>query len=464
MPLPNSKLGARGTAALLATRRRVHFLGIGGVQMSSLALRMHRLGFTVTGSDATRGEYVRALCRAGVPVAYGSAAEQVAGVDAVIYSLAIPPTDPAYLAAVSLGLPLLSRADALAYLSAPFSVRVGVAGSHGKSSVTAMLAHVLASTGRDPTVFGGARLPDADLSLREGTGDVTVFEACEYGDSFLSLSPTISVLLSAQLDHTDYFPDARAIERSFARFAALPGEAGTLVANGDDPVVCEITKGLSPRRLLFGESEGDAFARDVRYEAGCARFSLVLHGACVGDVALRVPGRHNLCNALAAALTASVCGVDGNGIAAALGGYGGLSRRMEYKGTWHGARVFDDYAHHPTEIAAVLETARTLGTGRVFAVFQPHTYSRTAAMLDAFAAALRCADRVLITDVYAAREQDAGLPGARALARAIGAHAAHVSTFPAVAATLAQELSPGDTVLVMGAGDTHRLFTHLGLG
>lgn len=460
MTLYNSDLGASTTAALLAPHTRLHFVGVGGVQMSALAMMAHARGIFVTGSDIAESATLRRLRRAGLVVHGTHDAAHVVGCDALVYSLAVGEDNPEYRAATALGIPTVSRAELLAALTAPYPCRVAVAGSHGKSSVTAMLAHVLTCAGLDPTVIGGAPLVNGS-ALREGGHTTCVMEACEYRDSFLALSPTLGLLLSFDLDHTDYFPDEAALARSFARFA---GRCDTLILNGEDATLAKIGAQRGGKTLTFGVDKGDAHAQGVRFEKGLARFTLVLHGAACGEVSLRVAGRHNLQNALAAALAAHTCGVGGERISAALSTFAGLARRMEYRGLFRGARVIDDYAHHPREISAVLDAVRKgAQTGRVFAVFQPHTYSRTAALLPALAAALRAADRVIVTPIFAAREKDTlGVDGAM-LADAVGAHATYAADFPTVAAMLSRELDALDTLVVMGAGDTHRLFPLLGL-
>ncbi len=461
MPLFNTNLGATGVAALLEGRRALHFIGVGGVQMSALCLFAHRRGFLVTGSDAVDSPVLARLRREGVAVTVGTDTAAVAACDAVVYSLAIDAAHPEYRAARALGVPVISRADFLAFVAAPSPMRIAVAGSHGKSSVTAMLAHVFTEAGRNPTVLCGAPLVGEDFALREGGGDVCIMEACEYRDSFLSLTPTLALLLSFDHDHTDYFPTVTALVDSFTRFAA---KSETLIYNGEDATLARIARASHTPCLSFGVASGDAHAKNLDYVDGCAQFSLVLEGRDCGEITLRVAGRHNLQNALAAALAANAHGIGQSQICAALSTFSGLSRRMEYKGLFRGARVIDDYAHHPREIAAVLTAVRkSIGTGRLFAVFQPHTYSRTKAFLADFAEVLGGADRVMITDIYAAREQDTGEVSAAALADLTGAHADATGDLAATAAALAREVAAGDTVLVMGAGDTHRLFAALGL-
>lgn len=461
MSLPNTHYGIEGLGALLAPPKRLFFVGIGGVHMAALASIAHARGFAVSGSDAVGSERTDALCARGIRVHIGHSAAWVEGCDALIYTLAIPADNPEYCAALAAGIPVISRADLLAFLTAENTRRIGVAGSHGKSTVTAMLAEIFTAAGRDPTVLCGATLPAEGGPVRVGTGKDCIFEACEYGNSFLAFRPTIALLLNVDFDHADFFRDMDALASSFAAFAALPGEGGTLIYNAVDTRAVEAARATRARTYGFGLARGDCYATELRYVDGCGHFALCLMDRICGEIALRVPGEHNVKNALAAALAAATAGIPTPTVLQALSRFTGAARRMQLRGTLRGARVLDDYAHHPAEIEAVLCTARqiTPPTGRVFAVFQPHTYSRTKALFAGFCKALRAADRVLLADVYAAREKDSLGVQLKALAAGIGAHAQDVGSLAEIAARLKEEVHEGDTVLVMGAGDVDRIFT-----
>ena len=458
MALQNTRKSAVEMERELRGAKHLFFIGIGGVHMSSLALFLKARGFEVSGSDRTAGEGTERLVRAGVKVYIGHDEKNLGAADAVIYTLAISPDNPEYRAARERGLPLCSRADYLGYLMAAYPTRIGVSGAHGKSTVTAMLGDIFALGGRSPTVFCGAVMPISGTPLLIGEGKDFIFEACEYGDSFLSFSPTLSVVLNGAHDHTDYFPTLDDVCASFQKFAALPGKGGMVLYGGEDAnaTLCVIESPAA--RYSFGAG-GDYEAHRVGRKNGCACFTFSAFGEELGEIALRVPGRHNLQNALAAAGAAHLCGIAPAVILRALSDFRGASRRMEYRGTLNGARLFDDYAHHPDEIAATLTAAREMaGTGRLFAVFQSHTYTRTKAFLSEIALALSLADRVLIADIYAARERDPLGMSAAVLAAAVGARATPDGTFDAIAATLAHELRAGDVCVVMGAGDIDRLF------
>ena len=452
MPLANTFLGTACVGTLLQGRKKLWFIGIGGVQTSALALFCRRKGFVTAGSDLCDNAAAKRLRAEGVPVFIGHHPARVAEFDAVVYTLAIPEDDTEYLAAIALGIPVLSRADLLGFLVSRFPVRIGVSGSHGKSTVTAMLDAILAQAGRDPTTFCGAILPTGE-SARFGEGTDCIFEACEYGNSFLCLAPTVAVVLNTELDHTDFFPNETALLASFQRFAS-----------GAEVVICEAENvrmlRACPHARTFGSKEGDCHAEGLRYVGGRGEFSLVLDGKALGKVHLAVPGEHNVKNALAAALCAAECSIAPEAITSALSQFTGAARRMSERGVLRGARFFDDYAHHPTEIRAALSTARqiTPDTGRVFAVFQPHTFTRTKAFFDDFCKELRAADRVIVADVYPARETDTLGMSADLLAKGIGERACFVGGNAQIARTLLAEIAPGDTVVVMGAGDIDRLF------
>ncbi|MBQ3483155.1 MAG: UDP-N-acetylmuramate--L-alanine ligase [Clostridia bacterium] len=460
MALSNSGLDAAAVAAALSGKKRLWFIGIGGVHMASLARLARARGFAVAGSDRVGGARVEGLRREGITVFVGHDAAHMVDFDAVIYTLALSPDNPEYCAARNLGLPAISRADFLGYLMEGAPRRIGVAGSHGKSTVTAMLGAIFTAAGRDPTVVCGAEMDADGSALLLGNGPDFIFEACEYKDSFLSFTPTLALVLNVQHDHADYFPTPQSLYRSFAAFAALPGAGGTVLYNADDPVACEIAAKSPATAVSFGIERGDCHAAELCLSGGFAQFIPVYHGIRGSAITLRIPGRHNVANALAAYAAARLSGVDAVSASSALSGFSGAARRMEYRGLLHGARVFDDYAHHPTEIAAALTTAREMlgNGGRLFAVFQSHTYTRTAHFWNEICAALRLADRVLITNIYAAREAPIEGVTAAALAADVGAQASYVGGLSAIADTLTHELAAGDLLLVMGAGDIDLLF------
>ena len=461
MSLPNTHYAPAEIAAALSGAKEIFFCGIGGIHMSALAEFCLCRGFRVHGSDRVESETTTRLRRHGARVFIGHDAAHITGADALIYTLALSPGNPEYAAAGRLGIPCISRADFLGYLMSDYPRRIGVAGSHGKSTVTALLAEIFHTAGRNPSVLCGAPMRPFDSSFLIGAGDDFIFEACEYRDSFLCFSPTIALLLNTDLDHVDYFKDKESICRSFAAFAALPGKDGALLYNADDEGARAAAAQTPAKTYAFSLSPGaDFFPQEVTEQNGFFSFLPVTPAGALPRVTLCVPGRHNVYNALAAIGAATLSGLPGDIISKSVSLFHGAGRRMEYHGLFCGARLYDEYAHHPREIEAALDAARKMmgGNGRLFAVFQSHTYSRTAAFYREICAALRAADRVFVAPVYAARESDRRGMSPALLAEGIGARASAPGDLPAIARALSVELSPGDLLLVMGAGDVNRIF------
>lgn len=457
MSLENTRHTPAEIAALLTGVKNLWFIGIGGVHMSALALLSRARGFRVAGSDRAENEHTARLRKAGVTVFSGHGAAQMIGAEAVVYTLAISEDNPEYRMAKGLALPLFSRADFLGFIAAGFERRIGIAGTHGKSTVTAMLGETLWRVGRLPNVVCGATVRAFEAPFFAGGGKEFVFEACEYKASFLSLDPTLAVILNTELDHVDFFQSEQALKNAFAAFAE---KAKTVLLPAEDATLLAAAKANGQNAVTFGLQAGDYRATALaRGKSGYA-FDLVTPTGTVGRISLSVPGLHNVKNALAAAAAALLCGVSPAELLPALSAFRGVARRMEYKGILCGAAVYDDYAHHPTEIEASLTAARALlGGGRLFVVFQSHTYTRTAAFFDDIARALRTADRVIVADIYAARERAHLGITASGLAAAIGGHASYAGGLRDITATLKRELAPGDLLLVMGAGDIDRIFT-----
>ena len=457
MILPNTQYGT-ALDGMLGAGKRLWFIGIGGVQMASMALWASRRGFAVAGSDRGASERTAQLQAQGIAVSFGHSASRVVGADAVIYTLAIAPDNPEYAAAVALGIPTVSRADFLSYLMREHPCRIAVAGSHGKSTVTAMLAEIFLAAGRDPTVFCGAPLCRRGCAMIEGKGSDFIFEACEYRNSYHCFSPTLGVILNADMDHVDFFDTPDALEDSLALFAK---KCEAVLVNEEDARALSAVRRSGTPFVTFGLKNGDFSPRMGTFLQGRGRFCVKMPCETASpQLELRVAGEHNVANAVAAFGTAVLCGVSADAAATGLSAFRGAGRRMEYRGMIRGARLFDDYAHHPREIEATLRTAREMleGKGRLIAVFQSHTYSRTAAFFAEICAALRLADRVLVADIYPARETDTRGMSAARLAAGVGDRAIAPGSTPAVAAALLAELSPGDLAVVMGAGDIDCLF------
>ena len=465
MALPNTHFGPDGIQSILTGKNRIFFAGIGGVSMNSLAVLASLRGFAVSGYDRTPSSITARLEKMGIPVYYESDPEHVKDADALVYTVAMPETNPEYAWAKEHGIPLISRADFLGWLMTGCGVRIGVSGTHGKSSTTGMLCRILTEAGVDPTVLNGAPMLETGAVDRIGKEDFFAFEACEYMDSFLDFRPTVAVILNIELDHVDYFPSIERIRESFTKFASLTGPSGLAVLNADDENCMLVRPDLACRSVTFSRKRADADyrAENEKAEGGFSSFDIVRtsDGSRYG-VELKIPGSHHVSNALAAFAASVESGVSPEAAAAGLSSYPGISRRMErISVTKAGAVVYSDYAHHPTEIAATLRAARDVCSGRLTVVFQPHTYSRTAELFDGFVSSFAGsgADDFLFCDIYAARETNTYGVTSEDLAAAVrekGKPAHRVPSFEEAARIAAEETGEGDMILVMGAGDVEK--------
>ncbi|MBQ9063530.1 MAG: UDP-N-acetylmuramate--L-alanine ligase [Eubacterium sp.] len=442
----------------------IHFIGIGGISMSGLADVLLDRGFTVTGSDMKPSDLTDHLSGRGAKIAFPQSADNITpDIDLVVYTAAIHPDNPEFAAAAAAGLPMLNRADLLGQMMQNYETSVAVAGTHGKTTTTSMLSHILMEAEMDPTISVGGILPSISGNIRVGQSDVFLTEACEYTNSFLSLWPKIGIILNIDADHLDFFKDLDDIRRSFRRFAEQIPADGTLVINADTPAYEAITDGLACHVITCGleAADADCTAHDIVYdERGCASFTCMIHGASAGRFTLRVPGLHNVSNALAAIAAASVTGVPADAAARGLESFTGTDRRFQFKGQLNGIDIIDDYAHHPTEIKATLATAAAGSHKTTWCVFQPHTYTRTKALMDEFADALAMTDRVVLADIYAARETDnLGISSdtLRAEIEKRGTKAWYFPSFEEIEAFLLENCTEGDLILTVGAGDVYRV-------
>jgi len=442
---------------------RVHFVGIGGAGMSGIARIMLARGMTVSGSDARESRVLTALRALGARVAGAHAAENLADVDTVVVSTAIRPDNPELVEARARGLLLLPRAAALAAVMAGRDA-VAVAGTHGKTTTSSMLTVALQRCGADPSFAIGGSLSATGANAHDGSGTLFVAEADESDGSFLLYRPAVAVVTNVEPDHLDYYGTAEAVDAAFAAFAERVQPGGFLVACADDPgssrLAAQVRTAGRPgiRVRTYGESsDADVQVTDLALVGEGSRFAVSVDGRIAGSVQLRVPGQHNALNAAAALTAALGLGFPAQEVLQGLAGFSGTRRRFELKGSAGGVTVYDDYAHHPTEIEATLRAARPVARGgRLVVVFQPHRYSRTAAFVAEFGRALALADEVVVMDVYSAGEDP--LPGAtgEAVAAAVPLPAGRVHYEPswsAVPPRLAALAKPGDLVLTLGAGD-----------
>ena len=437
--------------------KRVHLAGIGGVSMCALAEVLQGMGVTVQGSDMSESDTVKHLRSVGIPVAIGHSAENLKNCDAVIRTAAIHDSNPEIAGAVARGIPVYERAQAWGAIMQHYQNAVCISGTHGKTTTTSMATHIFMAAQADPTVMIGGTLPLLHSGYRVGRGDTIILESCEYCNSFLNFFPTVAVILNVEADHLDFFKDLADIEHSFHAFADLVPQRGYIISNADDPGAREAVKGLSHPVFTFGiaDPDADCTAHNVAFHDGCPTFDVVIRGETYAHVELHIAGRHNILNSLAAASAAYVLGIPGSAVEEGLATFHGAGRRFERKGTFHGADVFDDYAHHPAELHALLTTAQSMGYERVICAFQPHTYTRTKALFDDFVRELQLPDVTILAEIYAAREKnDIGISSQDLAAKIPGA--VYCSTLDQVADQLAKLARPGDLILTVGAGDIFR--------
>jgi UDP-N-acetylmuramate--alanine ligase len=437
----------------------VHFIGIGGISMSGLAEILLGEGFRISGSDAHKSSLTEQLEKNGAKIFYGQYADNITDdIDVVVYTAAIHPDNPEYAEAVRRGIPMMSRAELLGQLMTNYKEALAIAGTHGKTTTTSMVTEILLAADADPTISVGGILHSIGGNIRVGGPELFVTEACEYTNSFLSFFPTIEVILNIEADHLDFFKDIDDIRHSFRLFAEKLPENGLLIINGDIRNYQEITDGLSCRVVTVGHDAAcDYHAEEISYDAFARpSFTLVRKDGTSCPVTLGVPGEHNVYNALAAIAAAEALGVSEAAICAGLAGFTGTERRFEKKGEICGITIIDDYAHHPQEITATLKAAKNYPHKKLWCVFQPHTYTRTKALLDEFAEALSAADEVVLADIYAARETDTlGVSSADIAERIekLGTTAHYFPTFDDIETFLLENCSTGDLLITMGAGD-----------
>lgn len=462
MSIENTHLGAERISEILSSSRSIFFIGIGGINMSSLAHISKKRGFLVGGSDRARSRLTDKLSDAGIEIYYGHSSDNVKGYDAVVYTVAISADNPEYVYAMANNIPCISRADYLGYIMMGYETRIGISGMHGKSSCTSMCAETFIRGGAEPTVLSGAELGIMNGAYTVGKDKLFVFEACEYMDSFLDFNPNVAVILNIEMDHVDYFKSMEQIRRSFARFADKTGKCGYAVYNCDDGEVISALADYDGNRITFGIKNESAAIRAVNVECidGRYAFDVVADGEMYCHIRLSVTGYHNIYNALATVAVCRLCGLDREKTVTGLEGFHGAARRMEFKGTVRGCSIYDDYGHHPTEVKTTLMGARGLARsgGRLMCVFQPHTYSRTAALFNDFCEALSVADKVFLADIYAARETDTLGVSSELLASEIGEKARAGNDLSTLVEMLNDELTANDVVVVMGAGDIYKIF------
>lgn len=435
-------------------KKPMHLIGIGGVSMSALAELLLSLGVPVTGSDRAHSAVAERLERLGAKITYAHLPENVAQAAVVIRTAAVHDDNPEIVAAHEKGLPVLERAEAWGSLMKDYKNVICLSGTHGKTTTTSMMSLIAMHARLDPTVMVGSNLPAIGGTLRIGGKGCFVAESCEYCNSFLSFSPTVAVILNIEADHLDFFKDLDDIIHSFHEFCLRTPENGLVVVNADDENAMRAVQGVPREIRTFGTGEGaDVRPADISVQNGYYHFTVLVHGAPYTEVALNVPGRHNMMNALAACAVSHYLGLDGARVGEGLSAFTGSSRRFQRLGALpNGALVVDDYAHHPSEMRATLAAAREMEFDRILCAFQPHTYTRTKALFGEFADALKQCDLAVLAPIYAAREKNTVGVSSEDLAAAVPG-AKCFGTFEEIADFLRAEAKPGDLILTMGAGN-----------
>ena len=433
--------------------KRIHLVGIGGVSMRPLGLVLRGRGIEITGSDMNSSVSTDELIAGGIRVFIGHNAANIEGADCIIRTAAAHNDNPEIAAARAKGIPVFERAQAWGVIMQEYKNAICVSGTHGKTTTTSMLTHIFMEAGKDPTVMIGGYLPMLNAGHRVGGGDTIIAESCEYCNSFLNFFPTVAVINNIEADHLDFFKDLEDVKASFRRFAQLVPPEGRIIANGDDANTVDALRGLDC--LTFGMQETNAVF-GTRFSDDWREFDVVCGGSTYCHIRLSVFGKYNALNAIAACAVAWYMGIDGAIAAKALGQFRGAGRRLEYKGTCGGADVYDDYAHHPGELNAMIGAVKSMGYDRIILAFQPHTYTRTKALFADFVRELKTVDLVVLAEIYAARERNTvGITSKDLCAEIPGSVC--FDTLPEVADHLRSVARTGDIIITVGAGDIYKV-------
>ncbi|KNF07799.1 UDP-N-acetylmuramate--L-alanine ligase MurC [Gottschalkia purinilytica] len=440
----------------------VHFIGIGGISMSGLAEILINEGYNVSGSDMKDSPLLDRLREKGAKIYIDHKKENIKNPDLVVYTDAISNDNPEYLEALDKGLTTVDRGSFLGQLMRKYENSIAVSGTHGKTTTTGMLSVILNESFLDPTILLGGQLDQIGGNVRIGKTKLLLTEACEYKGNILKFYPTIGIILNVEADHLDYYKDLDEIIDTFSKFVRQIPEEGYIVVNNDDKNTVKCLKNPSCNVVTFGiNNDSDYKASDIRFdESGYSHFKLTINNNESYDVSLNVMGIHNIYNSLAAIAASHVSGVSINEVLSSIKNYTGTHRRLEDKGSFNNIRVIDDYAHHPTEIKATLSAVKELGLNNTWCIFQPHTYTRTKTLLKEFGESFFDANKVLISDIYAAREKDTGMIHSKDLVDLLktnGIDALYFDSFDKIKSYIKENAKNGDLVLTMGAGDIHKV-------
>ncbi|MEG1778823.1 MAG: UDP-N-acetylmuramate--L-alanine ligase [Oscillospiraceae bacterium] len=441
---------------VLNGKKHIHFIGIGGSGMFPLVQILHSQGYYITGSDNNDGDTIEIERKMGIKVMMGQRAENIQGADLIVYTAAILPTNEELIAAKSSGVTVLERSQLLGLVTSWFNDCICVCGTHGKTTTTSMVTQILMEAGLDPSAVIGGKLPLIGGNGRVGKSDIMVCEACEFVDTFLKLYPDIAVILNIDADHLDYFKTLDNIIKSFNKFAEMTTK--TIIYNGDDANTVKAVKNVTGKKMItFGFNEKNDYspANIKQHKGARASFELMHKGENLGLIELKVPGRHNVINAVAACAACIEAGVNAKQLASGIEHFKGAGRRFEILGEVNGVTIADDYAHHPAEVKATLETAQKMGYNKVWAVHQPFTYSRTAMLLDDFVNALEVADEVVLSEIMGSREVNTYNIYTKDLAEKLD-NCVWFDGFSEIAEYVMTHAQSGDLVITLGCGDVYK--------
>ncbi|CDZ24102.1 UDP-N-acetylmuramate-L-alanine ligase [[Clostridium] cellulosi] len=440
---------------ILSKVKRLHFVGIGGAGMCALAEIMNSKGYQLTGSDNNESDNLSRIRKLGIPVTIGHKAENIGDAELVVHTAAVHSDNVELVYARSKGIPVIERAVLLGLIADKFKDTIAVSGTHGKTTTSCMLTQILLYADFDPTAIIGGKLPLIGGNSRVGKSELMVCEACEFNDSFLHLHPAVSIILNIDNDHLEYF---KTIENLIAHFNIFANQTSrAIIYNGDDENTIKALADVKAQKISFGLSDKCDFrAENIKMEPGShLYFDIVNAGIKIASIKLKIPGRHNVLNALAAAAAAYIAGAPAEAIEKGLNEYSGAGRRFEILGKVNGITIADDYAHHPAELEATLTAAKEMGFKRVWAVFQPFTYSRTAMLMDDFARVLRIPDRVVLAEIMGSREKNTYNVYSKDLAAKIPG-SVYLPDFQSIADYILKNASSGDLVITLGCGDIYK--------
>lgn len=439
---------------------RIHFVGIGGISMSGFAELLHSMGFTISGSDWHESKITRHLQSLGISIVYGQDKKNITkDINLVVYTAAVKPDNPELCRAEELGIPTMQRAVMVGQVMKNYPSAIAISGTHGKTTTTSMASHIFLEAELDPTISVGGILQAINGNIRVGHSEHFITEACEYTNSFLHFFPTVGMILNIEEDHMDFFKDLADIRHSFRSFAELIPAHGTLIINADIENYEEITEGLPCRIITYSidNRSADFSASEISYDAtGNGSFTAIINGQPGSRFSLSVVGLHNISNSLACLALASIYGISDETVQRAFTAFHGADRRFQYKGKKNGFTIIDDYSHHPTEIKAALTAAERYPHKTLWCLFQPHTYTRTRAFLKDFAESLSKADKIILADIYAAREKDPGDISSLTLAaelEKLGKEVYYFPTFDEIEKFILKNFVDGDLLITMGAGN-----------